>query len=162
MTTEIFLLVLSAIYYYLPAYFANGMPIVFGGGTPLDFGKNLSDGHRIFGDGKTFQGAIFGILIGTLAIGLIQGNLKLALFLSVGAILGDLVKSFIKRRLGHKSGERFFPWDQLDFLIGATILSAIIEMPRLEFVIAIFLITPLVHLATNYGSYILKMKKVPY
>lgn len=162
MAIEILFLVLNAIYYYLPAYFANGMPIAFGGGFPLDFGKNWKDGRRIFGDGKTFRGALFGILVGTLAIGLIQKKVELALFMSVGAILGDLVKSFVKRRLGHESGERFFPWDQIDFLIGATILGALIEAPHIGFVIAIFIITPLLHLAANYGAFKLKLKKVPY
>ncbi len=162
MTIELLYLILGAIYFYLPAYFANGMPIVFGGGTPLDFEKNWSDGRRIFGEGKTFQGAVFGILVGTLAIGLIQGNLKLALFLSVGAILGDLAKSFIKRRLGHKSGEKFFPWDQIDFLIGATAMSFLVGPLNFEYVVVIFIVTPVVHLLANYGAYTLKLKKVPY
>ena len=162
MIKEIVVLIIGAIYYYLPAYFANGMPILFGGGLPLDFGKNWKDGRRIFGDGKTFRGAIFGILVGTLAIGTIQGNLELACFMSIGAILGDLIKSFHKRRLGYQSGEKFFPWDQIDFLIGATIFAALIEAPHIGFVIAIFVITPIIHLATNYGSFKLKLKKVPY
>ena len=162
MVVEILSLILQAIYFYLPAYFANGMPILFGGGTPLDFGKSLKDGRRLFGDGKTFQGAIFGISIGTLAFGTIQGNLLLAFLLSSGAILGDLIKSFVKRRLGHKDGEKFFPWDQIDFLIGATLLVSLVSAPRFEFIIIIFILTPLFHLATNYGAYKIGIKKVPY
>lgn len=162
MVKEILLTVLLAIYYYLPAYFANGMPIVFGGGFPLDFGKNWSDGRRLFGEGKTFRGLLFGIVVGTLAIGTIQGNLKLALFMSAGAILGDLVKSFVKRRLNYMPGEKFFPWDQIDFLIGATLLSSLVKIPPLGYVAAIFILTPAIHALTNYGSYLLKLKKVPW
>src|SRR3989344_4832589 len=154
MATEIVFLILNAIYYYLPAYFANGMPIAFGGGFPLDFGKNWKDGKRIFGDGKTFSGLIFGIGVGTLAIGTIQGKLELAFFISVGAIFGDLIKSFVKSRLRYNAGEKFFPWDQIDFLIGAIILASIIEAQRIDFVITILVITPLIHLATNYGAYL--------
>ncbi|MBR9703121.1 CDP-archaeol synthase, partial [Candidatus Woesearchaeota archaeon] len=40
-----------------------------------------------------------------------------------GALLGDLVESFIKRQLGFKSGELFFPWDKIDFVIGAFALT---------------------------------------
>ena len=160
MATEILLLVLRAIYYYLPAYFANGMPIAFGDGTPIDFGKKWKDGRRIFGEGKTFRGMLFGIGVGTLAIGTIQGNILLAFLMSLGAIMGDLVKSFVKRRLGYGSGEKFFPWDQIDFLIGATIFVSLVKLPRIDFVIAIFVITPLIHLGTNYISYLLGLKKV--
>ena len=153
---------LNSIYYNLPPYFPTGIHFFFGGGFPIDFGKNWSDGKRIFGDGKTFRGALVGIAVGTLAIGSIQGNLKLAFFLSIGAILGDLIKSFVKRRLGYGKGRRFFPWDQIDFLIGATIFSAIIGALRIDFVITIFIITPLIHMATNYGAYLLSLKKVPH
>ncbi len=162
MAIEILYLVIGAIYYYLPAYFANGMPIVFGGGFPLDFGKNWPDGKRIFGNGKTFQGLIFGIGIGTLAIGLIQGNLLLAFALSLGAMLGDLIKSFIKRRLNYKSGQKFFPWDQIDFLIGATLLSSLVQVPPLKFVIVILILSPIIHLLTNWGSYKIGIKEVAW
>lgn len=162
MAAQIIWLVLSAIYYYLPAYFANGMPIAFGGGFPVDFGKNWKDGKRILGDGKTFQGMLFGIGVGTLAIGLIQGTFLLAFLLSAGAILGDLAKSFFKRRRKIGSGEKFFPWDQIDFLIGATLLSSIAKIPRIEFIIIIFIITPAIHLLANYGAYKLKIKSVPW
>ena len=162
MATEIILLILGAIYYYLPAYFANGMPIVFGGGLPIDFYKKWPDGRRIFGDGKTFRGLLFGIGIGTLAIGLIQNNVALAFFMSVGAMAGDLIKSFAKRRLGYKDGEKFFPWDQIDFLFGATILSSLIQLPPLKFVIVIFILSPIIHLLANKGSYVLGLKKVSW
>ncbi len=162
MAIDILFLILNSIYYYLPAYFANGMPIIFGGGFPLDFYKNWKDGKRIFGDGKTFRGALIGITVGTLGMGVWQGNIKLAFFMSTGAILGDLIKSFIKRRLGYDKGERFFPWDQIDFLIGAIIFSSLIEAQHIDFVITILVITPLIHLTTNYGSYLLGLKKVPH
>ena len=162
MATEIILLVLQALYYYLPAYFSNGMPIVFGGGKPLDFGKNWSDGRRIFGDGKTFRGLIFGIGIGTLAFGLIQGNLKLAFFMAVGALLGDLIKSFAKRRLNKMQGEKFWPWDQLDFIIGATLLSSLVQVPRWEYVAIVFVLAPIMHSLTNWGSYKLGLKNVSW
>ena len=59
MAQEILFLILNSIYYYLPAYFANGMPIVFGGGVPIDFCKKWSDGKRNFWDGKKlFMGVV--------------------------------------------------------------------------------------------------------
>ena len=40
------------------------MAALLGGGTPIDFRRNYSDGQRIFGDGKTFRGLFFGVLAG--------------------------------------------------------------------------------------------------
>jgi len=58
----IFGLILKASWLMLPAYMANPTAVVFGGGTPVDMGKNWKDGRRIFGDGKTFRGLIGGTI----------------------------------------------------------------------------------------------------
>ncbi len=42
-------------------------------------------------------------------------------FLATGALIGDIGKSFIKRRLGKKPGTMFQPWDGIDYMIGAII-----------------------------------------
>ncbi|OPX59229.1 MAG: hypothetical protein A4E25_01274 [Methanobacterium sp. PtaB.Bin024] len=78
-------LILSAyaIYFMLPAYLANASALTFGGGTPLDMGRSLKDGRRLFGDGVTWKGTIIGILIGT-GIGLFQG-----------IITGDVVQNLL-------------------------------------------------------------------
>ncbi len=46
---------LSALWIMLPAYLPNPVAALCGGGTPIDNGKNYSDGKRIFGDGKTLS-----------------------------------------------------------------------------------------------------------
>ena len=51
---------LSAFWIMLPAYLPNPVAAIFGGGTPIDLGKNFSDGKRVLGDGKTYRGLIFG------------------------------------------------------------------------------------------------------
>src|SRR5439155_16292119 len=55
-----------ALWFFLPAYVANPMAVVFGGGTPIDFGRTLRDGERLFGDGKTWRGLVGGTLMGAL------------------------------------------------------------------------------------------------
>ena len=107
-------LILKASWLMLPAYLANPTAVVFGGGTPIDFGKNWRDGRRIFGDGKTFRGLIGGTACGV-SIGLIQMQVTslqylgtftlISIFmLSFGALIGDMTKSFFKRRLGYERG----------------------------------------------------------
>src|SRR2546426_3358421 len=46
----------QALWFFLPAFVANPMAVVFGGGTPIDFGRTLRDRERLFGDGKTWRG----------------------------------------------------------------------------------------------------------
>ena len=36
-------IILYSVYLMIPAYFANGSALVFGGGTPMDFGKYAWD-----------------------------------------------------------------------------------------------------------------------
>ena len=94
----------------MPAYVPNPVAAAFGGGMPIDRGMILSDGKRLFGDGKTYRGFITGVAVGIL-VGLLEiwargyyrvgcsagthGNLQ-SVLLSIGALLGDLGKSFFK------------------------------------------------------------------
>jgi len=167
--------VIISFLYILPAYIANSSAALFGGGHPLDFGKKLRK-HRIFGEGKTFRGLILGVLFGTVAgnvmgfllvgttfsLGSIEFYTALGLLLSIGAMFGDLVKSFFKRRLGFTSGQMLPLIDQLDFIIGAIALGSLVYVPGLKTVIFLIIITPLIHLLLNIIGYLLKLKKVPW
>lgn len=154
-------LLLEAIWWIFPAYAANAIPAILGGGKPIDFGRKLSDGKRILGSGKTIRGAITGFVVGSL-VGVVMGRSEIGMLLAGGAILGDAIASFVKRRLGIKSGQPFWVVDQLDFVIGALLFAAVVEVPRMELLAAILLITPIIHLLTNFGAYKLKIKKVPW
>ena len=81
-------LVTLAFLWVLPAYVANAVPVLLGGGKPLDFGKKFSDGTRIFGDGKTIRGCFAGIVAGSF-IGFVEGYLLFGFLLAFGAIVGD-------------------------------------------------------------------------
>ena len=61
---DIATLIIEALKFIFPAYCANAAPVLAGGGTPMDFGKNFLDGKRIFGSNKTFRGFFFGLAIG--------------------------------------------------------------------------------------------------
>ena len=69
MEIEIFKLliaILGAVYFMLPAYVANLSGLAFGGGTPVDGGKECKDGRRLIGNGVTWKGLINGTILGTL------------------------------------------------------------------------------------------------
>lgn len=88
----------------------------------------------------------------------------------LGAIAGDAIKSFFKRRLNRKPGAPFFPFDQLDFVIGAllSLLPFYILDPESflaspfqpAILLMLLVLTPLLHLLTNLLAYALGMKKV--
>jgi CDP-2,3-bis-(O-geranylgeranyl)-sn-glycerol synthase len=171
----------SALWIMLPAYIPNSSAAAFGGGAPIDGGKNFRDGRRLFGSGKTWRGLILGIACGVI-VGAVQISLAsyfnwdffpvltmLAVFLlATGALLGDLGKSFFKRRLGKKSGD---PWpvaDQYDLVAGAFLLTAVFDpqwffsVMTVPIVIIILIITPLLHRATNIIGYLAGVKEVPW
>lgn len=167
-----------ALWVMLPAYLPNSMAAVFGGGRPIDGGKLWSDGRRIFGDGKTWRGLIGGILSGV-AIGgvelLIQNYVGFSvltglsiILLAVGALLGDLVKSFFKRRLNKKRGEAWLIADQYDLVIGAFVLLLIFNPSwvaatiTLPVAVWIIILTPLLHRGANIIGYLIGVKDVPW
>ena len=169
MTIAIAELIAQALYLIFPAYCANAIPVLFGGGLPMDFSKNFIDGKPLFGAHKTFRGFFSGLFIGTF-IGIVQSNLPifqppqilLGFILSLGALTGDLTHSFIKRRLNLPPGASFPVADQLDFVIGALLFSLFISPPSLPVALVILVVTPPIHLSTNYIAYRLGVKKEPF
>jgi CDP-2,3-bis-(O-geranylgeranyl)-sn-glycerol synthase len=172
---------LSAVWIMLPAYIPNPVAALFGGGTPIDFGKNYSDGNRIFGDGKTFRGLFCGVFAGIIAGILLiwlsatfaltflpQHTLVSVSLLALGALLGDLGKSFLKRRMGKVRGEKWPVADQLDLVVGAFILMLVFDPGwlfaylTLPILIIILILTIVLHRAVNIIGYILGVKEVPW
>ena len=56
--------IILIMWYLLPAYIANTVAALVGGGSPIDGGNNWNDGERILGDGKTWKGLIGGTIGG--------------------------------------------------------------------------------------------------
>jgi len=170
--------IIKAVWLMLPAYIANPTAVVFGGGTPIDFGRNWRDGRRILGDGKTFRGlfggAACGVVVGFLQRQAAAGDIFIipsitaVITLSFGALLGDIVKSFFKRRLGFERGAKLPLIDQLDFVAGAWILTYALDpqwfLDNFTFwiIITVLVLTPVLHRLTNIIGYYIKVKKEPW
>jgi len=127
-------------------------------------GKKLGDGERVLGDHKTFRGFIGGLLVGTI-VGLFcsyvfsKNLLTIAVSASLGALLGDLVGAFLKRRLQIKPGDALPVVDQLDFVVGAVLCVSLFSEISLPVVLIILLVTPPIHFLTNVGAYALGLKE---
>ena len=133
----------------------------------MDFGRKFVDGKRIFGNNKTFRGFLFGWVIGMLV-----GSVEFVVFpgfpvlfivlIPLGALLGDLTGAFIKRRIGIAPGGLLPIVDQVDFVVGALVFSIPLVIVSWELAITVLLITPPIHLFTNFLAYKLKLKKHPW
>ena len=85
-----------------------------------------------------------------------------ALF-GIGIIAGDHVKSFFKRRIGIAPGERWWPFDQLDFVVGG--LVAVSLLLGLRVWITALVIVPIVlalNPTVNRLGYALGLRRVRY
>ncbi|MEF8848839.1 MAG: CDP-2,3-bis-(O-geranylgeranyl)-sn-glycerol synthase [Candidatus Thermoplasmatota archaeon] len=180
---------IQAMWIIIPAYVANASAVLVGGGKPIDLGKKWRDDKRILGDGKTWQGLISGSFIGMTAgfglsivakyasvhedyafLGLtdfLGCPVMIPIIFSIcfGALTGDIIESFFKRRLGKKRGEDWIPFDQLDFILGALFFSFIVSgilslsgitvfnwfFENLTFwhIVSLLIITPFIHLIAN-------------
>ncbi len=149
----------QALWFFLPAFLANPSAVLWGGGTPMDFGRTLRDGERLFGDGKTWRGLVGGVLSAALlglllylpfgflaptsswSFGQPESELGAAAFLAFGAsavlafgaLLGDLVAAFLTRRMHKPRGAKAPGLDQYDFVVGALLVSLLVaswSVPR--------------------------------
>ncbi len=164
-----------------PAYAANAFPPLAKGRKPVDFGKKIF-GKRLLGDGKTIEGTAAGIIFGLFygavqmlvqpyiplvidgkALNLITITPIIITLLVAGAILGDFIGSFIKRRLNLERGKSAPGMDQLGFLITAMLLTSLFVSINIYIWIALILLTPLIHWIANIiGFYFMKVKQTPW
>ncbi len=174
--------IVVAIWAMLPAYIPNNVAVLAGGGRPIDGGRTLGDGRRILGDGKTWRGTAFGTAAGVV-VALVLNRLHpfvsdvvvadpfpiaAAVSLAFGAMLGDILASFLKRRTGRERGAAFPGVDQLDFVIVSLALTALVATDwflatfSLPVIVAVFVLTPLLHVSTNVLAYALGLKDEPW
>jgi CDP-2,3-bis-(O-geranylgeranyl)-sn-glycerol synthase len=166
---DILTLVITALKFIFPAYCANAAPVLGKGKKPMDFGRNLWDGKRVFGAHKTFRGFFVGWAIG-IFVGMVEGvvfgfdnySVAFAVLTPLGALLGDLTGAFVKRRLSIAPGGLLPVVDQVDFVVGALVFALPLMAVSWELAVTVLLITPPIHLFTNFLAYKLKLKKHPW
>ncbi len=153
--------------FVIPPYFANAVPVVLGGGTPLDLGKTFFDGRAVFGPGKTIRGVVAGLSAGIVASAVVAFFLGrfwfwIGCLASFGALLGDVFGSFLKRRLGLEGA--VLGIDQLTFIVFALAFAYPLTKTFITplDVIIIILVTFVTHILANKLAYALGWKNVPW
>lgn len=176
-----------AFWFFLPAAFANVTPILVAPlpvlshwNTPIDGGKTWRE-KRILGSHKTWRGFFFGVGIAMIVCWLqgiayeesmwlrdhldmdytLENTLVLGAMLGAGALLGDAVESFFKRQIGVRPGKVWFPWDQLDYILGALFMSLFAVILPWGAYVWIFCLWFVMHLLFSVIGYFLKLKDSP-
>ena len=167
----------------LPAYVPNNAAVVAGGGPPIDGGRTWR-GQRVLGDGKTWRGTAAGTVAGAalaLALNAVEPTASellgvalptfppaVVVALPLGAMVGDIVASFVKRRTGRERGAAYPGLDQLDFVVVALLFTFVVapswaaEVFTLSVLAAVFVVTPLLHLGSNAVAYAAGLKDEPW
>jgi CDP-2,3-bis-(O-geranylgeranyl)-sn-glycerol synthase len=189
----------QALWLFLPAYVANMSPVFLAKlfpqwSHPIDGGRSRDDGTRILGDGKTWRGLIGGAIIaglfamlqahvlrfwdgltdfGVTETGLLWAPLVIGFAFGLGALVGDAVKSYFKRKSGRERGRPWIGPDQLDFVVGGLLFAGLIGLALgawtqtwliEQWWIPLFIViaTPLLHWGVNVIGYFLKLKNEPW
>ncbi|MEM1988525.1 MAG: CDP-2,3-bis-(O-geranylgeranyl)-sn-glycerol synthase [Candidatus Woesearchaeota archaeon] len=165
-----FLGILQAVWFLLPAYVANSAPVVVYKinflNVPVDFNKKYK-GKPIFGTHKTWRGLFFGVLFGMIVAYLqkilyynvdffraisvydYSNAILFGFLISIGALVGDLVKSFFKRRISIPEGADWPFFDQYDFVIGSLVFVWSFYPKDLYFLLGCFIMSPILHILAN-------------
>ena len=80
---------------------------------PLDGGMRLWDGRPLFGTSKTLRGLLLALVMTGLAAPFLGLSFGLGLLVGALTMAGDLLSSFIKRRMGRPSSGRALGLDQI-------------------------------------------------
>ena len=98
---------------------ANGVPIIAAatcgdrGAWPVDGGRRWTDGRRLLGDTKTWRGVVLAPLATGLGAMLLDWSATVGVVIGVAAMLGDLLSSFVKRRLAIPTSGMALGLDQI-------------------------------------------------
>jgi CDP-2,3-bis-(O-geranylgeranyl)-sn-glycerol synthase len=164
----------------LAAFLAGKIPFLKPYNQPVDFGLKFRK-RRILGSHKTVRGFIAGIIIAIatvyIEVALYQNiswvrtvipidytainPVLLGLLLGFGALAGDAVKSFFKRQKNVSPGKSWVPFDQIDYIVGGVIFSALYIQLNWWHYFLLFIMYLLLHPFNTFLGYLVKLRKEP-
>ena len=175
------MILLKLLYFYIPVAIANTAPVLIKNhfkflAVPIDKNK-IWKGKEIFGSHKTWRGLIFATLCGgfvyliqyylaykypsfnNLPFDYFQAPMYFGFLFAASAIIGDLIKSFVKRRFNIKPGKSWFPFDQIDWVFGSLIFAVFYINIEIKIIAVSILLFGLLHPIINLIGYYLGIKK---
>ena len=123
------------------------------GNRPLDFGLRWLDRRPLLGRHKTIRGLLAGLAGGIAVFPLLGVSWQVAAVASLLAMAGDLLASFVKRRLSLPSGTIVLFLDQsFECLFPALYLAQVLDLQPRQ-VVAVFLcFTPVAYLGSRFWT----------
>lgn len=119
----------------------------------VDFGAKFADSNRIFGSSKTWRGIIAALLATPIAALVLGYSPETGLHIAVFAILGDLLSSFIKRRLGMAPSSKAYLLDQVpESLFPALAVMKIFNLGFADILLLVFVFL-IIDLVITYMLY---------
>lgn len=184
---KIILPILQVLWFFLPAGLGNLAPVIAAKipvlkrySHPIDNFQKFRD-KRILGDHKTVRGLTAGICAGIIAaylqvilynqfhffrsVSIIDYNtinpFFFGLLSSFGALFGDGLKSFFKRQLNITAGKSWFPFDQIDYILGGILFTSFYVRLSLETYIMLFIVWFFLHPLSTFIGWLLRLKDEP-
>jgi len=147
---------------------ANGVPVLatrlFGNrfGTPLDGGLKFPDGRPLFGPSKTVRGLLLSVACTTLTAPLFGFEWITGAGLASASMFGDLLSSFVKRRIGLRPHGQALGLDQVpESLLPLLVLQEHLGLGNGDIALIVALFTVL-ELALSRLLYKLHIRDRPY
>ena len=147
---------------------ANGAPVIgkkiLGDkmAFPIDGGLILSDGQPLFGKSKTIRGVVLALLVTTALAPLVNLEFINGAMVSAAAMIGDLLSSFLKRRLKIPSSGMTVGLDQIpEALLPALAARCALPLTSLDIaaIVSIFFVAELFFSRIFFA---LKIRDQPY
>ena len=107
---------------------------------PVDGGRRFLDGRPWFGASKTWRGVLLAILVTAAAAPFIGQSVGVGLLVAATAMAGDLLSSFLKRRLDLPSSARATGLDQVpESLLPLIVVRPLVGLSLVDMFIAVLL-----------------------
>ncbi|SFK38302.1 CDP-2,3-bis-(O-geranylgeranyl)-sn-glycerol synthase [Nitrosomonas aestuarii] len=129
---------------------------------PVDFGYVFFDNKRLLGNSKTWRGLIVAIATTSLFALLLGYSIETGLLIASGAMSGDLLSSFVKRRLGMRPSSMAPFLDQIpESLFPALLVMQAFDLTALNilYLVSLFVIF---ELTVSRLLYEIGIRKRPY
>ena len=175
-------------WFFLPAGIANLIPVIMSNlpyikkfSYPLDCNIKFRS-KPLFGSHKTWRGLISGIIFAIITLklqviiynhndwfrslmtGINYNNLpilELGFLFALGALGGDALESLIKRQFNINPGKKWFPFDQIDYILGGILTSSIVITLSFTKYLWLLVIWLILHLIFSFFAYLFKLKDSP-
>ena len=147
---------------------ANGTPVIAEKllgrflSYPLDAGKTFIDGRPLLGSSKTIRGIVVAVLATSACAPVLGIAWTTGLLVGVAAMAGDLISSFIKRRMGRPPSSRALGLDQIpESLLPALACKGLLALTAAD-VIAIVALFSVGELILSRLLFKMHIRKEPY